>query len=85
MGPLKFSILSKCDLFGWKGLVRVTFNSLFLNLKGPNVNVSLMSNVDVSLAAVDVLCSFLRLRSTSTAASDTSTLLKEHMFLYHMK
>ena len=25
----------KGDLFGWKGLVKVTFNSAFLNLKGP--------------------------------------------------
>ena len=25
----------KGDLFGWKGLVKVTFSSPFLNLKGP--------------------------------------------------
>ena len=51
MGPLRFRkgdlyktfkrITSKKghpsydDLFGWKGLVKITFNSPFLNFKGP--------------------------------------------------
>ena len=33
--PAENVTFHKGDLSGWKGLVKVTFNSLFLNFKGP--------------------------------------------------